>query len=120
LGNYNRVVVTGYGGLCSMGMNVEEIWNNIVDQKVGYRYCDDFDSSIEAKFFGFLNEIVSVKGFPKKITKVLPDFAKHALVVSRDAIESAFENGNPNLYYDSHDVGVIYATGWGGARLSQY
>jgi 3-oxoacyl-[acyl-carrier-protein] synthase II len=97
-----------------MGMNVEEIWNNIVDQKVGYRYCDDFDSSIEAKFFGFLNEIVSVKGFPKKITKVLPDFAKHALVVSRDAIESAFENGNPNLYYDSHDVGVIYATGWGG------
>ena len=31
-----RVVVTGYGAITSLGQNVAEIWKAIMDYKVGY------------------------------------------------------------------------------------
>lgn len=112
-----RVVVTGYGAVCALGENVPEIWNSVMNYQIGYKRVEFTDRSITAKFFGFIEPNKKrYEGFPKSILKMLPDFAKFALVASREALQMAF---GPNANLDSHlesqfDIGVIIGTGWGG------
>jgi len=86
-----RVVITGYGALCSLGENSGEIWGAIMRKEVGYRIHELNDKSVTARFFGFMtDDKARYKGFPKSILKMLPRFAKNALVASREAVGMAF------------------------------
>ena len=111
-----RVVVTGYGALCSFGENSTDIWESIMNYRVGYRVHEFSDQTINARFFGFMeDDKTRYKGFPKAITKMLPRFAKNALVAAREAVNMAFDHeADINEYYDPFDRGVIVGTGWGG------
>ncbi len=54
----NRVVVTGMGMLCPLGLNVATTWEGIITGKSGIDYITLFDSELmETKFAG------EVKGF---------------------------------------------------------
>jgi 3-oxoacyl-[acyl-carrier-protein] synthase II len=111
-----RVVVTGYGAICALGENVSEIWDAVAEYKVGYRRHEFNDKEINAKFFGFVEpDRKRLAGFQKSVLKVLPEFAKLALVASREAIEMAFGRG---AVLDDHvspfEIGAIVGTGWGG------
>lgn len=111
-----RVAVTGYGALCSLGNTSQEIWNSILNYEVGYRPYIYDDKSITARFFGRMNENNRIyTGFSKTILKLLPEFAKYALVASREALTMAF---GPQFELDAFvspmDRGVIIGTGWGG------
>ncbi len=110
-----RVVVTGYGAITSMGNNTDEIWNNIMDYRVGYKEHDFEDQSINAKYFGFIEfEKKLLNGFPKKITKMLPMFAKYTLIACREAIDMAVGDSELDSLLSPFDRGVIIGTGWGG------
>lgn len=112
-----RVVITGYGALCSMGENAEEIWKAVMGYQVGYRAHHFADQAIKAKFFGFVEPSRSrYAGFSKNILKMAPDFAKYAMVAAREAITMAFGEGvRPSDVLSPFDVGTIIGTGWGGA-----
>jgi len=113
--NSRRVVITGYGAITSMGNNVDEIWGNILDYKIGYKQHRFEDESIHAKYFGFIDfERKMLRGFSKKITKMLPMFAKYSLVASKQAIEMAFGEEELDKFVSPFDRGVIIGTGWGG------
>lgn len=110
-----RVVVTGYGCLTSLGENPDEVWNAILDYKIGYKKYRLDDENIKAKFFARINENKErYKGLPKPILRVLPLFAKYLLVAARQSIEMAFESAE-RLYeaYNPFDCGAIMGTGWG-------
>ena len=112
-----RVVVTGYGALCSLGESVEDIWQAVMAYKVGYRRHEFADQSIKAKFFGFVEPNRSrYAGFSKAVLKMTPDFAKYAMVAAREAITMAFGEGvRASDVLSPFDSGVIIGTGWGGA-----
>jgi 3-oxoacyl-[acyl-carrier-protein] synthase II len=112
-----RVVITGYGAICSMGENVPDIWDAIMAYKVGYKRYEYADASIKAKFFGYIEpDRQRYAGFPKSIMKMAPEFARYAMVASREALHMAFGDGCKLANYVSpFDIGVVIGTGWGGA-----
>lgn len=113
---FKRVVVTGYGAVSSLGENSNQIWDALMQGKLGYDLVHFDDESITSKFFGFMEKNKAIyKGLPKSILKMSPDFARNAMVASREALEMAFGPGaHPNDYVAPHDFGVLIGTGWGG------
>jgi 3-oxoacyl-[acyl-carrier-protein] synthase II len=111
-----RVAITGYGGLCSLGECVPEIWASIVGYKAGYCRHDFADPAITARFFGFLEKNKArYAPFPRSLTKLLPDFAKYALVATKEALDMAFgPNARLDDHYDPFERGAVIGTGWGG------
>lgn len=110
-----RVVVTGYGAICSLGENSSEIWSNILDKKIGYRIHEFADKRIKAKFYGFMDTNKSrYKGYPKGLIRRLPEFARLSLVAASEAVTMAFSGVSPSDIYSPFDCGVIVGTGWGG------
>jgi 3-oxoacyl-[acyl-carrier-protein] synthase II len=112
-----RVVVTGYGAVSALGENVPEIWDAIMNYRVGYKAVEFPDPKINARFFSFMEDRRQrYAGFPKAVLKMLPTFAKNALVASREALTMAFGGGDDiHRYLQSpFDIGAIIGTGWGG------
>lgn len=111
----NRVVITGYGAICSLGKNMDEIWQAILDKKIGYQFWNAPAKDIDTKFFGNVEYDLPIKKFSKRITKNTPRFARFGLIAADEAMSMAFgEDQNFTNYYTEHECGVIFGTGWGG------
>ena len=112
-----RVVVTGYGAICSLGENVSEIWDAIMRYQVGYRHVAYEGSSINSKFFAYVEpRRERYAGLPKSLLKLTPDFAKYALLASREALAMAFgQHARLSDFVSPFDAGVVIGTGWGGS-----
>lgn len=114
-----RVVITGFGGICSLGENSNDIWQAVLKKKKGYRYYDDPGKGISAKFFGKVEFPLALSKFSKKLLKSAPPFAVLSLLSADEALSMAFgEENNIHEYYDSRECGVIHGTGWGGLDCS--
>lgn len=111
-----RVVVTGYGGICALGENTADIWQSIIDYRVGYRQHSFDDPSIKAKYFGFVDPSrTRYLKFSKSVLKMVPEFAKYALVATREALHMAFGvDADLAEIISPFDIGVMIGTGWGG------
>lgn len=110
-----RVAVTGYGAITSMGREVRQIWNGIMDYQLGYKMIDIGDNSIQARFFGFVDlDRGAMRPFSKKITKMLSPFAKYGLAAANEAIQMAFGLTHPHERVSPFECGVMLGTGWGG------
>jgi 3-oxoacyl-[acyl-carrier-protein] synthase II len=112
----HRVAVTGYGCLTSLGENVEQTWQSIMDYRVGYRRVEWADQSIKTKFVSLVEEKKErYRTIPKAILRALPLFARYALVAADEAIKTAFGDvETPSSYYAPFDCGVILGSGWAG------
>lgn len=117
-----RVAVTGYGAICSLGENVPDIWDAIQNYRVGYQKHEFPDPSIKARFFGFITpERKRYTGFSKSVLKMVPEFARYALVASREAIAMAFGSSEDlSRAVSPFDIGAIIGTGWGGVDAVNY
>ena len=111
-----RVAVTGYGAMCALGATADEIWQNIMAYRVGYKRYTLADPSITARYFGFIDEFgrEQMRPFPKKTSKMLPLFAKYCLVATDEALRMAFGDANLDDIASPFERGVILGTGWGG------
>ncbi len=110
-----RVVVTGVGAFTSMGNNTADIWQNILDYKIGYKRFEFSDETLNAKYFGFLDfDKKLLKKFSKRITKMLPMYAKYGLIACDEAITMAFGDSDLDSFVSPFERGVVIGTGWGG------
>jgi 3-oxoacyl-[acyl-carrier-protein] synthase II len=111
-----RVVVTGYGAICSMGGSSAEIWDAMMASRVGYRRTLVGDQSVQARFFGFLEaDRQRYRTFPKAITRLVPEYAKYALVAAKEALDMAFgREVCLDDHYGPFERAVVIGTGWGG------
>ena len=107
-----RVVVTGYGLLCPVGIGVEDSWRNLIAGKSGIGPVTRFDVS------GYACQIAGeIKGFepadfmPKKLIKRLDPFVRLGLAAAHMAIEDADLNISKD---EASEVGVITGCGLGG------
>jgi 3-oxoacyl-[acyl-carrier-protein] synthase II len=114
--NRRRVVVTGYGALCSLGEDSAEIWQSILAKRLGYKHVESEEEKMKARFFGFLEpNRRRYDGLPKSLLKAMPVFARNALVAAREAVKMAFQDERGHAAaYSPFDCGVILGTGWGG------
>lgn len=111
----HRVVITGYGAICSLGKNTKEIWQSVLDKKIGYDVWDEPGKNVSARVFGRIQFPLNLSKFSKKILKNIPRFAELSLLAADEAITMAFgEEQKLQQYYDPCDCGVIFGTGWGG------
>lgn len=111
----HRVVVTGYGAICSLGEDSNEIWQSVLDKKMGYDVWDDPGKGVSARFFGRITSPLKLDKFSRKILKNTPRFADLGLIAADEAVTMAFgEEQHIADYYDTRDCGVIFGTGWAG------
>ena len=108
----NRVVVTGLGILCPLGLNTATTWDGLVAGKSGIDYITLFDTELlDTKFAG------EVKGFKptdyvnRKDARRMDRFAQLAVAASRQAVE---QSGLEIDASNQDSIGVVIGSGIGG------
>jgi len=108
----NRVVITGMGILCPLGLNTATTWEGLIAGKSGIDYITLFDSeAFETKFAG------EVKGFEpsdyinRKDARRMDRFAQLAVAASQQAVEQAIIKINLS---NQDNIGVLIGSGIGG------
>ncbi|NIL96943.1 MAG: beta-ketoacyl-ACP synthase II [Planctomycetales bacterium] len=107
-----RVVVTGLGTVTSLGCQLEELWQRILDGESGIHNLTLFDTSnYKVRFGGDLGGWSPDKYISPKEVKRLDRFSQFALVAGADAVS---DSGLDFSAEDPYRCGVITGSGVGG------
>jgi 3-oxoacyl-[acyl-carrier-protein] synthase II len=100
-----RVVVTGTGAICAVGLNVAEIWQALISGKSGIDYISRFDpASFETKFAAEVKGFDPLSYVSRKEAHRMDRFTQMAVVASLQAVTaSGLKIDNSN----AEDVGVF-------------
>ena len=110
--NNDRVVVTGIGILCPLGLDISTTWESLIAGKSGIDYitlCDP--EPLETRFAGEVKGFEPTDYINRKDARHMDRFAQLAVAASRQAVEQA------RLQIDSNNqenIGVIIGSGIGG------
>ncbi|MFX3635522.1 MAG: beta-ketoacyl-ACP synthase II [Candidatus Pristimantibacillus sp.] len=109
-----RVVVTGMGVITSLGTELDQFWNNLLEGKSGISHIDAFDVSeyptqIAAEVKGFNPEDYNLD---RKEARRMDRFVQFAAVASLAAVKDAGLEIGVNA--DPESVGVMVGSGIGG------
>lgn len=113
----NRVVITGYGVVSSIGNSPEEFWDNLKAGKTGIGPITHFDAEATG-----ISVAAEVKDFPfdkyfqKKDARRMDTFSLYAVYAALDAMAMSGIT-EENTDYDR--LGCIMASGIGGLEQSQ-
>ena len=113
--NMKRVVVTGMGAITPIGNSVEEFWNGIKEQKIGFAPITYFDAT-EYK----AHLAAEVKGFnakdymSPKAARRMELFSQYAVAATKEAIEDA---GLDLEKEDTTRIGVSVGCGVGSLQM---
>ncbi|WP_214629290.1 beta-ketoacyl-ACP synthase II [Paenibacillus agaridevorans] len=110
----HRVVVTGMGVMTSLGSDIEQFWNNLLEGKSGVSVVEAFDFSeyptrIAAEVKNFNPEDY---GIDRKEARRMDRFVQFASVASKLAVENSGLDIGVNA--DAERVGVMIGSGIGG------
>ncbi len=107
-----RVVVTGFGVLCPLGLNVTTSWEGLVAGKSGIDYITLFDPKLhETKFAGEVKGFEPTDYISRKDTHRMDRFAQLAVAASLQAVEHAGIKIDPS---NQDSMGIIIGSGIGG------
>lgn len=111
-----RVVVTGYGCLSPLGLNVEDTWNGAVEGRSGAAAITQFDpAGLETTFACEVKGFDPEKFIPKKEIRRMDRFIQLGLAASHEAVGmSGFLGKVPG-----ERVGVLLGSGMGGLIMVQ-
>jgi len=108
----NRVVVTGIGVLCPLGLNASTTWEGLIAGKSGIDYITLFDPEPhETKFAGEVKGFEPTDYINRKDARRMDRFAQLAVAASLQAVEQAGIKINPS---NQDNVGAIIGSGAGG------
>jgi len=109
---YPRVVITGMGIICPLGLDTATTWKGLISGKSGIDYITLFDaSSMKTKFAGEVKGFEPTNYVDRKEARRMDRFAQLAVAASREAV------ANSGLEIDHHnydEIGVIIGSGIGG------
>ena len=108
----NRVVVTGYGAVTPLGLNVEDTWRNLIAGVSGVGYISLFDTTdFKVRIAAEVKDFDPVAYLDPTTARRNDRFAQFALTASLQAIETAgLKVDDANRY----DIGVLIGSGVGG------
>jgi len=109
-----RVVVTGLGTINSLGHNLEETWESMINGVSGAAPITNFDASkFKTQFACEVKNYDPLKYFKKPVARKMDLFTQFAVIAADEAVEDAnfnFEKINLDR------AGVIWASGVGGLQ----
>lgn len=106
-----RVVVTGMGAITPIGLNVEEFWTGIRNQKVGIDFITKFDASeYKAKIAAEVKNFDAKQFMDFKAAKRMELFSQYAVAAAKEAIEDSGLNVDNE---DPYMVGTAVGSGIG-------
>jgi len=114
LSNYynNRVVVTGIGILCPVGLDASTMWGNLLAGKSGISHITLFDAeALETKIAGEVKGFTPTDYISRKDVRRMDRFTQLAVAASRQAVEQAGLEVNSG---NQSSIGVIIGSGIGG------
>ena len=112
-----RVVITGMGTVNPLGHSVDEFWDNIVANKLGFSFIDQFDASeFDVKIVGAVKDFDPLKYIDKKEAKRMERFTQFAVYSTKQALE---DSGTDLKDLDPFRVGVILGCGIGGLEETE-
>jgi len=107
-----RVVVTGFGVLTPIGMDIETFWSNLCAGKSGARVLTHLNTDeISCKIGAPIYDYDPLKHFNSKEVRKNERFTQFAMVASRDALKSS---GLQLTDENRLRIGVVIGTGIGG------
>ncbi len=108
----NRVVVTGIGILCPLGLDIFATWEELIAGKSGIDYITLFDpESFDTKFAGEVKGFEPTDYINRKDARRMDRFAQLAVAASLQAVEKAELQINS---MNQDNIGVIVGSGIGG------
>ncbi|MFC1951890.1 beta-ketoacyl-ACP synthase II [Chloroflexota bacterium] len=108
----DRVVVTGAGILCPLGMNVSATWDGLISGKSGIDYITLFDTeSFETKIAGEVKGFEPVDYISRKHARHMDRFAQLAVAASLQALEQSGIQINST---NQDSTGIVIGSGIGG------
>ena len=115
-----RVVVTGMGIACPLGLSVENVWQRLIAGESGISAIQSFDTKdLTAKVAGQVPQGTRAEGgldlaewIPVKDQKKMDRFIQLALVAAQDAVEDS--GWLPETEEDRAAAGVMIGSGIGG------
>lgn len=112
-----RVVVTGMGAITPIGLNVDEFWNSIKEEKIGFGLITKMDAE------GYRASLAAeVKGFEGKnfmdfkAAKRMELFSQYAVAATKEALDQA---GIDMEKEDPYRVGCAVGSGIGGLGVME-
>jgi len=108
----NRVVVTGIGILCPLGLDIFATWEELIAGKSGIDYITLFDPEpFDTKFAGEVKGFEPTDYINRKDARRMDRFAQLAVAASLQAVEKAGLQINS---MNQDNIGVIVGSGIGG------
>ncbi|MDD5128004.1 MAG: beta-ketoacyl synthase N-terminal-like domain-containing protein, partial [Dehalococcoidales bacterium] len=108
----NRVVVTGIGMLCPLGLDTATTWANLMAGKSGIGPITLFDASNhETKFCGEVRGFDPVNYIDRKEARRMDRFAQLAVAAAIQAVKASGLQISPS---NQDNIGVIVGSGIGG------
>lgn len=85
-----RVVVTGMGAITPIGNSVEEFWNGIKEEKIGFDKITYFDTTdYRAKLAAQVKDFDPAQYMDKKAARRMEQFCQFAVAAAGEAIQDA-------------------------------
>ncbi|MBA7681716.1 3-oxoacyl-[acyl-carrier-protein] synthase 2 [subsurface metagenome] len=108
----NRVVITGTGTLCPLGVNVSTTWEGLIAGKSGIDHITLFDpESHETKIAGEVKGFEPTNYINRKDARRMDRFAQMAVAASLEAMEQSGLQINSS---NQDSIGIIIGSGIGG------
>ena len=107
-----RVVITGMGVLCPLGLNISTTWAGLITGQSGIDYITLFDAEpLATKFAGEVKGFEPTDYINRKDARRMDRFAQLAIAASLQAVEQAGLQINS---MNQDNIGVIVGSGIGG------
>ena len=108
----NRVVATGIGVLCPLGLDMSTTWQGLIAGKSGIDYITLFDpESLDTKFAGEVKGFEPTNYISRKDARHMDRFTHLAVAASLQAVEQSGIQINSS---NQDSIGVIIGSGIGG------
>jgi len=108
----NRVVVTGIGILCPLGLDIPSTWKALIAGRSGIDYITLFDPEpFATKFAGEVKGFDPIGYVSRKEARHMDRFVQLAVAASLQAVKQAGIQINPD---NQDNIGVIIGSGFGG------
>lgn len=112
MSNKRRVVITGLGIICPVGLGIAEAWRNILAGKSGIGHIEHFDvSAFSTRIGGSIRGFDVTEHIPAKEARKMDIFIHYGIAAANQAIADAGLEVNED---NAHRIGVAIGSGIGG------
>ncbi|MFO7637283.1 MAG: beta-ketoacyl-ACP synthase II [Clostridia bacterium] len=107
-----RVVVTGMGAVCSLGLDVDELWQSIKAGKCGISLVDTFNTEhLPTKVAAQIKNFIPENYMDRKDARRMDRYCQFAMAASKEAFT---QSGLDLETIDHEKMGVLISSGIGG------